>query len=144
MQGGHRTPFKEREILSDSCLGKRLQDVATISKLFCRYHSTNAFTKIAPFKLEVMNLHPFVAIFHEIISEEEINIFKMMTMPKLKRAQVMTMGKNVVSKNRVAKLGFIYERDDKTGALERVGNRVSDMTGLNLETGQNCLFSLEK
>jgi prolyl 4-hydroxylase len=134
-------------------MGNRLQNISITSKLFCRFHSTNFFTKISPFKLEIVNNNPFVGIFHDVISDDEIETFKGYASAKLQRAEVMNIkSKNVVSTNRVAKLGFLYESQDQTKTLKKVSERVSDMSGLSVKTGEflfylknfiflNCVFT---
>lgn len=115
----------------------RLQNSSTISKLFCRYHSTNSFTKIAPFKLEIVNNHPFVGIFHDIILESEIEVFKEIAIQRLMRAQVLNNDSHsIVSRHRVAKLGFLFEIQDESKTLWKVSRRVSDMSGLSIKTGE--------
>lgn len=134
LAGTHNTEEKNAKIFSQSCRGLRTQSIAEISKLFCRFHSTNFFSKIAPFKLEVANENPFVGIFHDVISEVEIEDFKKIARPHLHRAQVMDENStSIVSNDRVAKLSFLYEQMDKV--LDRVHRRVGDMTGLNMKTG---------
>lgn len=96
---------KEFEVFSKSCIGRNVQNVSVISKLFCHYQSNNAFTKIAPFKVEVANLLPYVAIFHEVISDYEIEIFKTTSMIRLHRAEILSPNSTTqVSSSRVAKL----------------------------------------
>lgn len=91
--------IKESLIQIDACSGKFKRSDADISKLRCRFVSKTAFSKICPFKVEEVNLNPYIAIFHEVISEGEIQAFKSMSKPNLFRAMVL----NKDSTNRVRK-----------------------------------------
>lgn len=134
LAGSHRTREKDLKLFAQSCQGLRTQSIAEVSKLFCRFHSTNFFSKIAPFKLEVVNELPFVGIIHDIISDGEIDTFKNTAREHLHRAQVMDENAtSVVSDERVAKLSFLYEQMDEV--LQRVHKRVGDATGLNMKSG---------
>jgi prolyl 4-hydroxylase len=116
-------------------MGKRVKNSTESSKLFCKFHSTNAFTKIAPFKLEIVNLQPFVGIFYNVLSDHESETLKKITFHKLKRGKVVaTNGSYVFSKNRIAKIKFIY--DDENEVVDAVNLRVADFSGLSVKTAE--------
>lgn len=80
---------KEFIILSKVCTGDLRQSTEDMAKLHCRHESLNAFSKLAPFKVEQANHNPYIVIFHDVISEEEIEVFKWMSKPSLHRAGVL-------------------------------------------------------
>jgi len=54
------------------------------SKLYCNYGvSKSAFLKLQPVKQEFISLNPRIVIFHDIISDEEIETIKNMAKPKV-------------------------------------------------------------
>ena len=58
------------------------------SKLRCRFQDHgDPFLRLSPFKLEEMNSDPVVFVFHEIISDNEINQLKSRAAPNLKRSE---------------------------------------------------------
>lgn len=98
-KNGQYSKFKELKLISDVCSGKVQQSSKVVSELHCRLISTNAFTIIAPFKMEEMNLEPFIAMFYDVISDSEIQAFKSMSKPSLIRAE--TLNKDASTKVRL-------------------------------------------
>ena len=53
-------------------MDQKLQD-----QLYCSYEaSSSAFLRLQPIKREIVSLHPHVVIFHDIVSDQEIDILK--------------------------------------------------------------------
>lgn len=51
-------------------------------QLYCSYtSSSSAFLKLQPIKQEVVSLHPQLVIFHDIISDQEIETIKQLALP---------------------------------------------------------------
>lgn len=73
----------------EACNNRLKQAPELTSKLRCRFVGKTDFVKIAPFKVEEVNLDPYVAIFHEVISEDEIKAFKELSKENLNRATVL-------------------------------------------------------
>jgi prolyl 4-hydroxylase len=52
-------------------------------RLFCSYtSSSSAYLKLQPVKQEVISLHPQIVIYHDIISDHEIELIKRLAQPK--------------------------------------------------------------
>lgn len=112
-----------------------LKSAKELSKLHCRMLSTSPFTKIAPLKIEEANLEPIILIFHDILSVNEIEIFKSLANSDLHRAAVLALDSTQeVSKKRVAKLKFFNDFTHKS--LPAIRKRVEDMSGLNMDTAE--------
>lgn len=70
---GVHTVEKEQYLFQQSCRGEIRKTPVEQSKLYCYYHSTNAFTKLARFKAEIFNVEPTkIIVIKDIISDEEI------------------------------------------------------------------------
>ena len=53
------------------------------SKLYCNYaESKSAFLRLQPVKQEVISFQPKIVIYHDIISDEEIETIKFLAKPK--------------------------------------------------------------
>ena len=64
-------------------------DQSTRDQLYCSYTTgSSAFLKLQPVKQEVMSLHPQIVIYHDLISEDEIEIFKLLSQPKVNILQL--------------------------------------------------------
>ena len=61
-------------------------DQSMRDQLYCSYTSgSSAFLKLQPVKQEVMSLHPQIVIYHDLISEDEMKIFKLLSEPKVNK-----------------------------------------------------------
>lgn len=88
---GHYSADKEFIIFRRICNLEVTKSPKEQSKLFCKFHSTNAFTKIAPFKVEVANMEPELLIFIDVLSENETSTIKNMFFDTItKNAHVMS------------------------------------------------------
>ncbi|CAB3248041.1 unnamed protein product [Arctia plantaginis] len=66
------------------CRGDIGVPVQISSRLTCRYLTENhPFLKIAPFKIETVYINPDVIIFHDVLSDGEINSMKELAKPRL-------------------------------------------------------------
>ncbi|KAG5681063.1 hypothetical protein PVAND_010529 [Polypedilum vanderplanki] len=137
--GTHYTPIKEKLILSKACKGELEKSIKEISQLHCRYLRTTHFTTIAPFKIIEANLNPWVVIFVDIMSEEEIETLKLIAKDSFSRAEIMVNETAKVSNTRIAKINWHY--DDEHKIFEILTRRVGDMSGLNMETSE--LFQIQ-
>lgn len=89
IKDGAYTAEKEFALVSKLCRGKSNRKPAELSKLFCRYVSRSFFSKIAPFKLEEINLKPYIALMYDVMSNKEIEVLKRNAKKHLSRAQVL-------------------------------------------------------
>lgn len=79
--------------------------------------------------MEEANLEPYIAIFHEILSDREINIFMSM-LKDLSRAEIINVNSsNTVSRRRVAKLKFFGDGEHEIlpSLKRRVGGTSIDL-----------------
>lgn len=73
---GKFSPRKEFELISDVCRGKLNRNDALQSELYCNYVASNFYSEIAPFKAEAVSLDPIIVLFHDVISDDEIQSLK--------------------------------------------------------------------
>uniref|UniRef100_A0A2M4AR83 Putative prolyl 4-hydroxylase subunit alpha-2 n=2 Tax=Anopheles triannulatus TaxID=58253 RepID=A0A2M4AR83_9DIPT len=113
------------------CRGESPRTASEVAKLRCRYVSNNVpFLKIAPLKLEEASLDPFIAVYHQVISDREIKTFIDITRKSLKRAMVGDYMKQEVSKQRTSSSAWL---DDPMHVYVRdVSRRTEHMTGLTM------------
>lgn len=99
---GQFSAFKEFKLINQACRNELRKSDEELSKLFCRFVSNSAFSKLAPFKVEEANLDPYIAIYHDVISDAEIKDFKKFSTPSLERAKVL----NLDASSRVSNFTF--------------------------------------
>jgi prolyl 4-hydroxylase len=136
LSGAHYTAPKEKLFYSYGCRGKIQKSIRERSELYCKYISNTPFTMVAPFKIEEANLNPLIVIFHEILSDAEIETIKTVTESGFVRAATISKNNtNHVTDIRTAQLH--WAKDQKHPVFERLTKRVADMTGLNMKTAED-------
>ncbi|CRK96752.1 CLUMA_CG010007, isoform A [Clunio marinus] len=129
------TSDKEKIVYSQVCRGNLTKTNAEIAQLKCRYVSKSAFSKLARFKIEEANLHPYIVVFHDVLSDDEIEFLKVSAKPNVHRAGTLSTTLDVKkTSSRVAKLSWLP--DEKDEIINRISQRVEDMTGLTMSTSE--------
>jgi len=119
------------------CNGDIYQSPAEKSALHCRYLKKTAFSKLAPYKIEEANLDPKIVIFHEVISENEIETLKQLAIARLKSSVIFTKEglPEITSSVRISKVAWF---DDRAHMLiKRISTRIEDMTGLSMKSAES-------
>ncbi|XP_037730685.1 prolyl 4-hydroxylase subunit alpha-2 [Drosophila subpulchrella] len=92
------------------------------SRLHCRYNSsTTPFTRIAPLKMEELSTDPYMVILHDVIYDSEID--SMLNSSKFLLSLVDAGQKSDVRAS----------KDSNIEDIDKLENRVADMTGLNMD-----------
>ncbi|CAH1154904.1 unnamed protein product [Phaedon cochleariae] len=135
---GHYEPDPYgREHYENLCRGETQLPAEMSAKLRCRYaRNNNPFLLIAPFKLEEMHLKPDLYMFHDVMSDREIETVKRLAQPRLLRATVQNSktGELEIAQYRISKSAWLKEHEHKHVA--DIARRVEDMTGLNMATAE--------
>lgn len=111
------------------CRGQFAQN----SRLHCVYNSTTSpFLRLAPLKMELIALDPYMVIYHDVISPSEISELQSLAVPSLKRATVFNQksGRNNVVKTRTSKVTWLL--DTLNQLTVRLNKRITDMTGFDM------------
>lgn len=132
------TEETERETYEALCRGeKRLSD-RTLSELKCFYLNTTKipFLRLSLVKVEEAFKKPQIVLFHDILSESEIEVVKTLAEPKLKRATVQNSatGNLETAKYRISKSAWLTNSEHKV--VDRITKRVVHITGLDLSTAE--------
>ncbi|XP_001867743.2 prolyl 4-hydroxylase subunit alpha-1 [Culex quinquefasciatus] len=127
----------ERVLYEQLCRGEAHRAEADLAKLRCRYVTNSSpFLKIAPLKLEEAHLEPYIVIYHEVMSDAEIEVIKRLAKPRFRRATVQNYktGELEVANYRISKSAWL--KDEEHSVVRTVGQRVEDMTGLTMTTAE--------
>ena len=80
---------QERVHYEQLCRGEEFVSEELRSKMYCRYNfGKHNFLKIGPLKEEEVYLNPRIVLYHDFLTESEINTIKNMATPRFKRATV--------------------------------------------------------
>lgn len=129
--------YPERELYEQLCRGEVKTDIAITSQLKCYYaNNNNPFLLIAPFKVEEAYPSPKILIFHDVMSDNEIETVKSMAKPRFKRATVQNYktGELETAQYRISKSAWLKDKEHKH--IGDICRRVRDMTGLTVETAE--------
>jgi prolyl 4-hydroxylase len=118
------------------CQGKAGLPTKDRQNLHCRFiDDRSAFLKIAPLKVEQVHRNPDILIFHEVMSDIEIEEIKQLAKQKLERATVL-YGDRVdkPADLRVSKSGWLSDSENER--VRTLSRRVEDMTGMSVDTAE--------
>lgn len=130
------TEFLEVKLTRKVCSGELYRSAAELSKLHCRYQSKSGFSKIAPYKLEEAHLDPLILVFHDIISDNEIEVLKQIATVKLGKSVVFSKEGEmyVASKIRISEVAWF--EDNSYELVDKISKRIEDITGLTTKTAE--------
>ncbi|XP_022215447.2 prolyl 4-hydroxylase subunit alpha-2 [Drosophila obscura] len=106
---------------------------STDARLHCVYNSSNSdFLRLAPLKMELVGLDPYMVLYHDVISASEISQLQEMAVPGLKRATVYrtNAARSVVVKTRTSKVTWFLDTFNELTI--RLNRRIADMTNFQL------------
>ncbi|KAL1378717.1 hypothetical protein pipiens_015402 [Culex pipiens pipiens] len=110
------------------CRGDYERPVEVTSQLFCRYEtSATPFLRLAPLKLEVVNLEPLIVVYHEAASDREIAKLIELARPLIKRSAVGDTKNEQISKVRISQNAWFEDEHDPI--VETLNQRSRDMAG---------------
>ncbi|XP_063532118.1 prolyl 4-hydroxylase subunit alpha-1 [Cydia strobilella] len=127
----------ERKKYEALCRGEMDISSEIAKRLKCRYLTENhPFLRLAPFKVEQVYISPDVFVFHDVISDDEIQQIQDMSMPRFKRAVVHDpkTGELVPAHYRISKSAWL--RDAEAAVVARLTRRVQRMTGLDVGSAE--------
>ncbi|XP_043465898.1 prolyl 4-hydroxylase subunit alpha-2-like [Leptopilina heterotoma] len=118
------------------CNGMISQSPDIEKHLKCRFVDYgNPFLKIAPFKQEDVYLDPFIVIYHNVLSDAEIEMLQEEAYPALDSSRVISYKQGIhSSKMRVSENAWLF--DDIDPKIKSVNERAGHMTNLNIGTSE--------
>ncbi|CAM2726570.1 unnamed protein product [Rotaria socialis] len=145
---GTNLELKSRQAFEEICR----QQHAQLSKkrqatLFCRYRHTNhPYLILRPVKEEKVLDEPAVFLFHDVVSDSDIEKIKALAVPRLQRALVRNAATNTITptNDRISKSAWL--RDEDSPVIARLPQLISALTNLTMETAEEIqafiLFSV--
>ena len=133
---------EERSLYKRLCRGENFLSDEYKAKLSCRYyHGKHPFLKLGPVKEELMHLKPRIVVYHDVVSDSEIETIKSMATPRFKRATVQNYktGELETASYRISKTAWL--KREESYDIDRIYDRVADVTGLNMETSEELQVS---
>ncbi|XP_030371993.1 prolyl 4-hydroxylase subunit alpha-1-like [Scaptodrosophila lebanonensis] len=96
--------------------------------LTCRYNSTTSpFLRLAPLKMEMISLDPYIVIYRDVLSEHEIRLATDKSNYGVMFDTWTYDADPRIKLERISKGGMLYTKE-----LSVVNKRIEDMTGLNV------------
>jgi len=144
---GYLPPLRNKRITDEYRSGQEFQDYEALCRgedvmpnedkhlLKCFYTTSgdHPLLLLAPAKVEEYFLSPYIRLYHDIISDNEIEIVKQISTPMLKRAVVNdpATGQLVTASYRVSRSAWLADRFNET--VRTLSNRIHAITHLDME-----------
>ena len=132
----------ERSNYERLCRGEIIKHNPEAKNFMCYYEKgINPFLAIGPIKAEIMHRDPDLILYHDVLTDNEISTIKSIATPRFKRATVQNYktGELETASYRISKTAWIKREEDKH--IERIYQRVHDVTGLNMDTSEELQVS---
>ncbi|XP_035233054.1 prolyl 4-hydroxylase subunit alpha-2-like [Stegodyphus dumicola] len=119
------------------CRGERLRSTAEESKLFCRTETRNhPYLLLRPLRIEERSIKPYVVVFHDLLTENQTEILRLVAEPKLARSMVQaSKGSEIVSVSRTSQNAWVGPTDHPL--MANVYRLVEAVTGLSTDVEQD-------
>lgn len=116
------------------CRGEEVIPVKDAHKLTCQYRFWHPMFYINPLREETMNFDPWIAVYHQLMTDKEIEDIKALATPRLARATVVNSvtGELEHAKYRISKSGWL--KDEEHPTVARISQRCEALTNLSLST----------
>ncbi|XP_022243855.1 prolyl 4-hydroxylase subunit alpha-1-like [Limulus polyphemus] len=127
----------EREKYEMLCRGEKLMNKIEEGKLKCHYYTNNhPYYLLQPVKEEEAFLRPRIVMYHNILSDKEIEVVKTLATPLLKRATVQNYksGELEMANYRICKSAWLSNQEHEIVA--KISQRIEDLTGLTMSTAE--------
>lgn len=122
-RNGKYEQYKETVLYGRVCRGESKKSQKELSKLNCRFVARSHFSRIAPFKAEEVNLEPYILLFHDVLSDFEIDYLKEASKPKVERAGVFNENHTSrKSSSRVAQFAWHHDTDHEV--IQKISQRI--------------------
>lgn len=123
---------KEEILYRKACRGELIKHESEAKHFRCFYYLTSSFSLLARFKAEELNLIPRIVLFHDILSDKEIEHLSKISKNSFHRSKTYDR-EAVVSKDRVSQISWL--KNEKT--VRNLDNRLKEMTGLSKESAED-------
>ncbi|XP_041851635.1 prolyl 4-hydroxylase subunit alpha-3 isoform X2 [Melanotaenia boesemani] len=101
-------------------------------RLFCDYFTNdNHALRLQPIRREVLNLQPYVVLYHDFITDTEAEDIKNLAQPGLRRSVVAAGEKQATADYRISKSAWL--KGSACCIVGRLDQRISMLTGLNVK-----------
>ncbi|KAH8267693.1 hypothetical protein KR026_003427, partial [Drosophila bipectinata] len=103
--------------------------------LYCFYkRNTSHFLYLAPLKLEILSLNPYMVFYHDVISDNDIFLIKVEGQKNLTRARTFNLKSNNREEDsgRTTKVGWLD--NNSLAIVQKMNKLVEDMTNLDLSS----------
>ncbi|XP_015792160.1 prolyl 4-hydroxylase subunit alpha-2-like [Tetranychus urticae] len=120
------------------CRGEVFRTPAETKDLTCYYSNMGSkWLILQPVKVEVFHKVPFIAMFHDLLTDSESDTIREMAAPALTRAKVQTdsLKDDEISDTRTSQTTWFSEDDDEL--IDRINRRVSEVTGLSTKMNES-------
>ncbi|XP_055852421.1 prolyl 4-hydroxylase subunit alpha-1-like [Episyrphus balteatus] len=130
------TPYRQTEefkTYEKVCRGEIKQSPKEERPLRCKnYHRNVPYRLLMPFKMEELNMDPYVVVFHDVIYDSEIEPIKEYSKPSMARSQVRTHDGEGTTATLYRTSQNTWLKYNVMRETKRLRRRLGDITGLDM------------
>ncbi|XP_066475543.1 prolyl 4-hydroxylase subunit alpha-3 [Tiliqua scincoides] len=133
LQRPNVTHLETRDIYEKLCqtLGS-LPSQHQLPSLYCSQETNgDPFLILQPLKREIIHQQPYIALFHDFVSDSEAERIKALAAPGLQRSVVASGEKQQKAEYRISKSAWLKDTADPV--IATLNRRIAALTGLNIQ-----------
>lgn len=122
---------REETLASQICQGKVTMSLEKQAALRCRFVFNSAYSKLLPAKAEEVNLDPYLVIFVDVLTDDEIVFLKTTSESKVDRKKLSIKSEQFMTTEYDENSDWLYDNDHK------IVERISKKAAVSLITQRN-------
>ena len=123
------------DFVATLCAGTYSRETLLLSaQHICRYDRTSPYGILRPLKAEILSYDPLVVLYHDVLTNREVNTVIDLSKHDLRRAAVSNKGQTEICRHRVASSSWLH--DEENDVLKGISFKTSAATGLSMDTAE--------
>ncbi|CAG2178027.1 unnamed protein product, partial [Oppiella nova] len=128
----------ESQFTKQLCRGVSLLSEAMKSRLKCFHLNTSQipFLRLTRIKVEEMHEKPQIVVIHQFLSDNEVEVMKLLAKPKLVRTSTINEQTKThqIDRNRIAEGG--WPKDWENSVVNTISQRIAHITGMDIRLAE--------
>ncbi|VDP15468.1 unnamed protein product [Onchocerca flexuosa] len=117
------------------CRQEVLVDTKAQSQFYCYYKMDRPYLRLAPFKVEIVRQNPLIALFHDIMSDEEAGIIQMLGFNGQAKINLFFSWRNFLFHNEFIVSASLKSTEHEI--VKRIDRRLEFATNLEMGTAED-------
>ena len=127
----------DTKIYEALCRGEKPVQLLDSHRLTCQYQYWHPMFYLIPLREETLNFDPWIVVYHQFITDEDIANIKSVATPRLQRSNVIGQadGKRKTHRQRISKHTWLEH--EASPVVTKINRRITALTNLSVDTAES-------